>query len=145
MNRVTSRVVGVEMKDYGCMLRAYTRQVVEAMNQCRENSSFIPALANSFAQKVVEIPVGHAQRGGGQSKYGLFRLLSLHFDLATGFSVLPIQLVSLWAAWWPCWGLLSAFSFSSAGWWWGRKWKASSPCSPSFSCSWGFRFWAWGS
>ena len=95
VNRITSRVVGVDMKDYGCMLRAYTRPVVEAMNQCRENSSFIPALANSFAQKVIEIPVGHAERGGGQSKYGFFRLISLHFDLATGFSVIPIQLVSL--------------------------------------------------
>ncbi|WP_449246215.1 glycosyltransferase [Desulfarculus baarsii] len=94
VNRLTSRVTGVDLKDYGCMLRAYRRQVVEAMNACEEASSFIPALANSFANSVAEIPVGHAQRGGGQSKYGLYRLLKLHFDLMTGFSVLPIQFVS---------------------------------------------------
>lgn len=95
VNRVTSRVVGVNLKDYGCMLRAYTRQVVDAMNQCQETSSFIPALANTFAREVVEIPVGHAERAGGRSKYGLLRLIRLHFDLMTGFSVLPIQFVSL--------------------------------------------------
>ncbi len=95
VNRVTSRVVGVDMKDYGCMLRAYRREVVDAMNQCEETSSFIPALANTFARDVAEIPVGHAQRQGGRSKYGLVRLIRLQFDLMTGFSVLPIQLVSL--------------------------------------------------
>jgi len=95
VNRITSRVVGVDLKDYGCMLRAYTRQVVEAMNQCQETSSFIPALANTFAREVVEIPVGHAERAGGRSKYSLLGLIRLHFDLMTGFSVLPIQFVSL--------------------------------------------------
>ncbi len=95
VNRITSKVVGVDLKDYGCMLRAYRREVVDAMNACQETSSFIPALANTFARDVVEIPVGHAQRQGGTSKYGLMRLLRLNFDLMTGFSVLPIQLVSL--------------------------------------------------
>jgi undecaprenyl-phosphate 4-deoxy-4-formamido-L-arabinose transferase len=95
VNLVTSRIVGVELKDYGCMLRAYRRQVVDAMNQCKETSSFIPALANTFARNVAEIPVGHAQRGAGQSKYDLLKLFRLHFDLMTGFSVLPIQLVSI--------------------------------------------------
>ncbi len=95
VNRFTSRIVGVDLKDYGCMLRAYRREVVEAMNACQETSSFIPALANTYAAKVLEIPVGHAERQGGRSKYDLVGLLRLHFDLMTGFSVLPIQLVSL--------------------------------------------------
>ena len=94
VNLITSRVVGVDLRDYGCMLRAYRREVVEAMNACQETSSFIPALANTYASRVVEIPVGHAERQGGQSKYGLFGLLRLQFDLMTGFSVLPIQFVS---------------------------------------------------
>ncbi len=95
INRITSRVVGVDLKDYGCMLRAYTRPVIDAMSQCQERSSFIPALANTFARDVVEIPVGHAERAAGRSKYGLLKLIRLQFDLMTGFSVLPIQLVSL--------------------------------------------------
>jgi undecaprenyl-phosphate 4-deoxy-4-formamido-L-arabinose transferase len=95
INRITSRVVGVQLKDYGCMLRAYRRQVVDAMNSCHETSSFIPALANIFARDVAEIPVEHDKRRLGMSKYGPLRLLRLNFDLMTGFSILPIQLVSL--------------------------------------------------
>ncbi|MCB2185073.1 MAG: glycosyltransferase [Deltaproteobacteria bacterium] len=95
VNKVTSKVLKVDLKDYGCMLRAYRRTVIEAMNQCQETSSFIPALANTFARRVAEIPVGHAERHAGHSKYGVLQLLKLHFDLMTGFSVLPIQFVSL--------------------------------------------------
>lgn len=95
INRVTSLIVGVRMRDYGCMLRAYRRSVVEQVCGAREASSFIPALANSFAGSVAEIPVAHAPRQSGRSKYTPFRLLRLNFDLLTGFSLLPIQLVGL--------------------------------------------------
>lgn len=40
---------------------------------------------------MAEIPVGHAERDRGRSKYNLFRLLHLNFDLVTGFSHLPIH------------------------------------------------------
>jgi undecaprenyl-phosphate 4-deoxy-4-formamido-L-arabinose transferase len=75
------------------MLRAYRREVIDSINQCQESSSFIPALANLFSHRVAEIPVGHAERERGQSKYSLFKLLRLNFDLMTGFSNLPIHLV----------------------------------------------------
>jgi undecaprenyl-phosphate 4-deoxy-4-formamido-L-arabinose transferase len=93
MNRTMSRVTGVRLKDYGCMLRAYRREVVDGINQCQESSSFIPALANLFSRRVAEIPVGHAERERGASKYNLFKLLRLNFDLMTGFSHLPIHAV----------------------------------------------------
>ncbi len=95
VNRVTSRVVGVTMRDYGCMLRAYRREVVETLRACREVSSFVPALANTFAASPIEIPVAHEPRANGHSKYGLSRLIRLNFDLMTGFSRAPIQFVSL--------------------------------------------------
>jgi undecaprenyl-phosphate 4-deoxy-4-formamido-L-arabinose transferase len=94
-NKITSKVVGVEMRDYGCMLRAYRREVVEVLRGCSEVSSFIPALANTFAGSPTEIPVGHDRRTNGRSKYNPFRLIRLNFDLVTGFSLLPIQVVSL--------------------------------------------------
>lgn len=93
VNNVMSRVTGVKLRDYGCMLRAYRREVVDSINQCQESSSFIPALANLFSQRVAEIPVGHAERERGKSKYGVIKLLRLNFDLMTGFSNLPIHLV----------------------------------------------------
>jgi undecaprenyl-phosphate 4-deoxy-4-formamido-L-arabinose transferase len=93
VNYVMSRVTGVKLRDYGCMLRAYRREVIDSINQCQESSSFIPALANLFSHRVAEIPVGHVERERGQSKYSLFKLLRLNFDLMTGFSNLPIHLV----------------------------------------------------
>jgi undecaprenyl-phosphate 4-deoxy-4-formamido-L-arabinose transferase len=94
VNRATSAIVGVRMTDYGCMLRAYRRSVVEQIVACQEISRFIPALANTFGSAVAEVPVEHAPRRDGRSKYGLLRLLRLNMDLMTGFSLLPIQAVS---------------------------------------------------
>ncbi len=95
INQVMSRVTGVKLRDYGCMLRAYRREVIDSINQCHESSSFIPALANLFSRKVAEIPVGHAERGRGQSKYSLLKLLRLNVDFMTGFSNFPIHLVGV--------------------------------------------------
>ena len=93
VNYLMSRVTGVKLRDYGCMLRAYRREVIDSINQCQESSSFIPALANLFSHRVTEVPVGHAERVRGKSKYSLIKLLRLNFDLMTGFSNLPIHMV----------------------------------------------------
>jgi len=95
INRLTSFTVGVRMNDYGCMLRAYRRSVVQQIVDCDERSSFIPALANSLAKRSAEIAVEHSDRWSGRSKYGLLKLMRLSFDLITGFSLLPIQMMSL--------------------------------------------------
>jgi undecaprenyl-phosphate 4-deoxy-4-formamido-L-arabinose transferase len=93
VNKITAHLVGTRLKDYGCMLRAYSRNVVDSINVCQESSSFIPALANTFAKRIVEIEVGHEERKKGVSKYSLFRLWRLNFDLMTGFSLAPIQVI----------------------------------------------------
>ena len=95
VNAVTRRTTGVKLHDYGCMLRAYSREVVNAMLMCKERSSFIPALANSFAKRITEVPVAHAERAAGESKYGLWKLINLQFDLLTSFSLLPLQMLSV--------------------------------------------------
>src|SRR5260370_677602 len=94
-NRLTSLIVGVPMHDYGCMLRAYRRHIVDTVVDCDEKASFVPALANTFAKRVAEIPVGHEVRAGGESKYDLFGLAKLSLNLITGFSLIPIQALSL--------------------------------------------------
>lgn len=93
INRVSSLIIDVKMKDYGCMLRAYRKPVVEQVCRSKETSSFIPLLANSLARTVAEIPVGHSRRQSGKSKYTLLRLMRLNFDFLTSFSLLPIQVV----------------------------------------------------
>ncbi|NLT23515.1 MAG: glycosyltransferase [Syntrophorhabdus sp.] len=95
VNRITAKLVGVRLRDYGCMLRAYRRNIVDYMNMCPESSSFIPALANTFAKRITEIEVGHEERKKGTSKYSPFKLFRLNFDLMTNFSLLPIQFISM--------------------------------------------------
>lgn len=95
VNRMTARVTGIKMRDYGCMLRAYRRQIVQAMLQCQERSTFIPVLANSFAKRTAEVEVGHSERRAGTSKYSLWKLLNLQFDLLTSMTTLPLRLLSV--------------------------------------------------
>jgi undecaprenyl-phosphate 4-deoxy-4-formamido-L-arabinose transferase len=95
VNRVTVAITGITMTDYGCMLRAYSREVVDLINRCEESSTFIPALAQTFSRRPTEVTVQHAERAGGVSKYSLYRLVRLNFDLMTGFSVVPLQLFTL--------------------------------------------------
>ena len=98
VNGVARKVTGVAMRDYGCMLRAYRRSVVAAMLQCREKSTFIPILANTFARHGVEIEVAHAERAAGESKYSLYKLVNLQFDLLTSMTTTPLRLMTWFGA-----------------------------------------------
>jgi len=95
MNRLRERITRIRMTDQGCMLRAYDRPIVDAIRASREVSTFIPALAYSFSHNPSEVEVEHDERHAGESKYWLYKLIRLNFDLVTGFSVLPLQLFSL--------------------------------------------------
>jgi undecaprenyl-phosphate 4-deoxy-4-formamido-L-arabinose transferase len=95
INKVAQKATGVMMNDYGCMLRAYRRHIVDAMLICHERSTFIPILANSFARKTAEIKVNHSKRSNGDSKYGLWKLINLQFDLLTSMTTLPLRLLSV--------------------------------------------------
>jgi undecaprenyl-phosphate 4-deoxy-4-formamido-L-arabinose transferase len=95
INLAVQRSTGVAMTDYGCMLRAYRRSIVDAMLACRERSTFIPILANSFARHTTEIPVTHAEREHGESKYSAMKLINLMFDLITCMTTTPLRLLSI--------------------------------------------------
>jgi undecaprenyl-phosphate 4-deoxy-4-formamido-L-arabinose transferase len=95
VNNVVQRVTGVHMSDYGCMLRAYRRAIVDAMLSCHERSTFIPILANSFGRNTCEVAVQHAEREHGESKYSLLDLVNLQFDLLTSITTAPLRLLSM--------------------------------------------------
>jgi len=95
MNGLRERITDIRMTDQGCMLRSYSRAIVDAINQCREVNTFIPALAYTFAHNPTEVEVGHSERTAGETKYSLYRLIRLNFDLVTGFSVVPLQVFSM--------------------------------------------------
>jgi undecaprenyl-phosphate 4-deoxy-4-formamido-L-arabinose transferase len=77
------------------MLRAYRRNIVESIVASGETSTFIPALAYSYSASPAEVEVEHAARAAGESKYRLYDLVRLNFDLMTGFSVVPLQVFTV--------------------------------------------------
>jgi undecaprenyl-phosphate 4-deoxy-4-formamido-L-arabinose transferase len=102
INALRARVTKIRMRDQGCMLRAYRRSIIDHITASGEASTFIPALAYSFSANPTEVEVEHAQRAAGTSKYRLYDLIRLNFDLITGFSVVPLQAFTLF-------GLLVSF------------------------------------
>lgn len=70
------------MRDYGCMLRGYSRRIVERLLDDPARARFIPVRAMVFAEHPVEIEVAHAERTSGESKYGLLSLIRLFFNLS---------------------------------------------------------------
>lgn len=93
-NWIRAKTTGIRLQDQGSMLRAYDRRVVDLMLMSKEQSTFIPALAYSYASSPGFVAVKHAERHSGRSKYSLARLLRLHFDLMAGFSSAPLQWVT---------------------------------------------------
>ena len=95
VSRLASLAVGVPMTDCGSMLRAYQRPVVDDILRLAERALFIPALGAWLARSPTEISIRHEARLAGRSRYSPLRFMQLGFDLMTGFSLVPIQLVSL--------------------------------------------------
>ena len=95
VNAMMNTITGMALHDYGCMLRAYQKNIIQSMLACREQTTFIPVLANSFARHITEIPVKHAERVSGKSKYSLWKLINLYFDLLTTCSFVPVRILSI--------------------------------------------------
>jgi glycosyltransferase involved in cell wall biosynthesis len=99
-NWLISKVTGVELHDYGCSLKAYRHDIVENIRLYGEMHRFIPALASWMGVQVAEIPVNHAPRKFGRSKYGLGRIIRVILDLLTvkfllDYATRPIQIFGL--------------------------------------------------
>lgn len=93
INVVARKITKVTMSDWGCMLRAYRKNIVDRMVTCHEHSTFIPALATYFSKKVTEIEVAHEARHAGDSHYSMRKLINLQFDLVSSFSDFPLKLI----------------------------------------------------
>lgn len=96
----------LKMEDEGCMLRAYRRHIVDLMASTGEATTFIPALALNYASNPVEVGVAHETRFAGTSNYNFYKLIRYNFDLVTGFSIFPLQVVTMLGM------LISFLSFS---------------------------------
>jgi len=96
-NFLISMITGVKLHDYGCSLKAYRSAVVKNVRLYGEMHRFIPALASWMGIRIAELPVNHAPRLSGHSKYGIMRTIRVILDLLTvkfllGYSTRPIQI-----------------------------------------------------
>jgi glycosyltransferase involved in cell wall biosynthesis len=100
-NGLISRMTGVHLHDYGCTLKAYRREVLDAINLYGEMHRFVPALASQVGARVTELPVSHHPRLHGASKYGISRTVRVILDLMTvkfllSYSTKPLHLFGRW-------------------------------------------------
>ncbi|MDR1684339.1 MAG: glycosyltransferase [Elusimicrobiota bacterium] len=95
VNIITNKITGLNIHDYGCMLRLYARRIADIIAASEEGTTFIPAFAQKFAASPAEIFIAHNKRERGVSKYSLLRLISLNFDLMTNFSMAPLQFITI--------------------------------------------------
>ena len=82
-NRLIGRVTGVRLHDYGCSLKAYSRDVLSDMRLYGELHRFLPALAFIEGARITEVKVNHRARQFGSSKYGIDRTFRVLMDLLT--------------------------------------------------------------
>ncbi len=97
INFVREKTTSIQMTDQGCMLRAYSRAVIDAIVRSGAINTFIPALAYSFSSNPGEVGVKHEERHAGVSNYSFYSLIRLNFDLITGFSLAPLQYFTMFA------------------------------------------------
>ena len=123
-NRLIARISGISLQDFGCMLRGYSREVVNGILANPEYRAFLPALATFFARNPVEIPVSHEERAGGASKYSLLKLFSLQLDLLTGFSLWPLRALFFMGTGVACLGFLLGLLILALRLYYGPGWAA---------------------
>ena len=94
-NIVRAKITKIEMRDQGCMLRAYRKDIIKLILDSHESTPFITALSQYFANNPAEVEVAHEERHGGVSNYNLYKLIRYNFDLMTGFSLVPLQIFTI--------------------------------------------------
>lgn len=83
-NRLINKLIegtGVQLRDFGCTLKAYKKGIVKNIHLYGEMHRFIPVFAAWLGVNVAEIQVNHRPRRSGEAKYGLSRVWRVIFDL----------------------------------------------------------------
>lgn len=94
-NKIRERITNIHLTDQGCMLRGYHRRITELIVASQEAAPYLPALGYNFSSRPTEIVVEHQERQAGISKYSLYKLFRLNFDIMTAYSLLPLQFFSM--------------------------------------------------
>jgi undecaprenyl-phosphate 4-deoxy-4-formamido-L-arabinose transferase len=95
LNRIVSYLAGIHIKDLGCGLKAYRRDVIDQMAHFSHRARYVPAEVVWLGAKIGEVKVEHCERAAGKSKYGLLSLLQLNFNMITSISAMPIKTIGM--------------------------------------------------
>lgn len=93
MNKIISGLTGTKLSDYGCMMRMYSRKIIDVILENDEKSIYIPAFSSWLSKKTIEIEIKHDVRYSGKTKYSLTKLFQQAFDLITSYTFVPLQLI----------------------------------------------------
>ncbi len=80
-NALIRQVTGVYIKDYGCTLKVFRREIAEELNLYGELHRFIPVIAKMQGARITQVDVKHHPRKFGKSKYGIGRTFRVLSDL----------------------------------------------------------------
>lgn len=80
-NWVIGKMTGVKLHDYGCSMKAYTKDSIQGIQLYGEMHRFIPAYVSWHGGRVGEIVVNHRPRVAGVTKYGISRTFKVILDL----------------------------------------------------------------
>ncbi len=80
-NALIRRMTGVYIKDYGCTLKIFKREIAEELGLYGELHRFIPVLAKLQGARITQVDVKHHARIHGKSKYGINRTFKVMSDL----------------------------------------------------------------
>lgn len=80
-NALIRRMTGVYIKDYGCTLKVFKREIALELGLYGELHRFIPVLAKLQGAKITQVDVKHHPRQFGKSKYGINRTFKVMADL----------------------------------------------------------------
>lgn len=95
LNFVVARFTRTRLRDYGCALKAFRREVIDRLALFTHRSRYVAVEIAWLGVRIAEVPVEHKGRLGGKAKYGLLDLMRVSFDILTGISSAPIQFIGL--------------------------------------------------
>ena len=82
-NKLIAKVTGLKLHDYGCSLKAFTKETIDDVKLYGELHRFLPILASIEGALIKEVKVNHRSRKYGSSKYGIDRTFRVLMDLLT--------------------------------------------------------------
>jgi len=80
-NFLVRRVTKLDIKDNGCALKVFTKDIAKGLNLYGEMHRFITLLAYLEGAQIKQVPVKHHARHAGKSKYGLERVFKVVADM----------------------------------------------------------------